>query len=200
MLTHSRNPKTPQIHSFFYEKWLLFGVFAGQLDKNPPTSKLVSDFVSIRPWYHIMKLLRCISPYEGSTLMITPEEMIAAIQKLRPIDDVLFEVLVRNKGVCQEILRTILSDNVLVVEDIITQASERNLYSRSVVLDALCTFGNGCKCNIEVQRSDNDDHVKRVRFNASSITVRESNPGEHFSDIIELYVVYISIISEKCYY
>jgi len=23
----SRNPKTPQIRSFFYEKWLLFGVF-----------------------------------------------------------------------------------------------------------------------------------------------------------------------------
>ena len=23
----SRNPKTPRIRSFFYEKWLLFGVF-----------------------------------------------------------------------------------------------------------------------------------------------------------------------------
>ena len=26
VLTHSRNPKTPQIRSFFCEKWLLFGV------------------------------------------------------------------------------------------------------------------------------------------------------------------------------
>ena len=28
MLTHSNNPKTPQIRSFFYEKWLLFGAFS----------------------------------------------------------------------------------------------------------------------------------------------------------------------------
>ena len=40
----SRNPKTPQIRSFFYEKWLLFGVLAGQLDKNPPASKLAKEF------------------------------------------------------------------------------------------------------------------------------------------------------------
>ena len=48
------------------------------------------------------------------------------------------------------------------------------------------------KCNIEVQRSNNDDHIKRVRFNAASITVKESNAGDHFKDILELYIVYIS--------
>ena len=42
-----QHPKTPQIRSFFYEKWLLFGVLAGQLDKNPLASKLAPDFVSI---------------------------------------------------------------------------------------------------------------------------------------------------------
>ena len=47
VLTHSRNPKTPQIRSFFYKKWLLFGVLAGQLDKNPLSSKLAPDFMSI---------------------------------------------------------------------------------------------------------------------------------------------------------
>ena len=59
-------------------------------------------------------------------------------------------------------------------------------------MDALCTLGDGTKCNIEVQRSDNDDHLKRARFNASSITVKESNTGERFSDTIDLYIVYIS--------
>lgn len=56
----------------------------------------------------------------------------------------------------------------------------------------MCTLENGTKCNIEVQRSDNDNHLKRVRFNASSITVKESNAGERFDDILDLYVVYIS--------
>ena len=49
MLTHSRNPKTPQICSFFSEKWLLIGVLAGQIDKNLPTSKLASDFCLFDP-------------------------------------------------------------------------------------------------------------------------------------------------------
>lgn len=124
--------------------------------------------------------------------MITTEQKIAKIQELRPIDDIFFEMLARNKGVCEEVLRTILEDRELVVEDVITQASERNIYGRSVRLDALCTLGSGTKCNIEVQRSDNDDHIRRVRFNASSITVNESQTGETFSDVIELYVVYIS--------
>lgn len=59
-------------------------------------------------------------------------------------------------------------------------------------LDALCTLGNGTKVNIEVQRSDNDNHLKRARFNASSITVKDSEPGTKFDDVLELYIVYIS--------
>lgn len=124
--------------------------------------------------------------------MRTIQEKLERVQDFRPIDDVFFEALAQNKEVCQEILRVIMEDKELIVESVITQCSENNLYGRSVRLDALCTLRNGTKCNIEVQRADNDDHLKRVRFNASSITVKESNPGEHFRDILELYMVYIS--------
>lgn len=122
----------------------------------------------------------------------TAQEKFETVQEFRPIDDVFFEVLVRNKAVCQEILRVILEDNKLSVENVITQSSEKNIYGRSVRLDALCTLGDGTKCNIEVQRSNNDNHLKRARFNAASITVKESNTGDTFDDVIELYIVYIS--------
>lgn len=89
---------------------------------------------------------------------LTEDEKKARVAKLRPIDDVFFEALAQNPKVCQEILRVILEDDKLVVNDVITQNSERNIYGRSVRLDALCTLGTGEKCNIEVQRSDNDDH------------------------------------------
>ena len=49
-------------------------------------------------------------------------------------------------------LRTILEDPALTVEDVIVQSSERNLFGRSVRLDALCTLGSGTLVNIEVQR------------------------------------------------
>ncbi len=123
---------------------------------------------------------------------LTNEQKKAKVWDFRPIDDVFFEVLARNPRVCQEMLRTILEDEDLVVTNVITQSDERNLYGRSVRLDALCTLGNGAKVNVEVQRSDNDNHLRRARFNASSITVRDSDPGTKFDEVLELYIVYIS--------
>lgn len=125
-------------------------------------------------------------------MKLTLQEKLEKVKNLRPIDDVFFEVLAQNIAVCQEILRVLLEDNDLVVENVVTQSSEQNIYGRSVRLDALCILGNGTKCNIEVQRFNNDNHLKRARFNASSITVRESDTGEKFDDVVELYIVYIS--------
>lgn len=120
------------------------------------------------------------------------QEKVKRVQEFRLIDDVFFEVFAEDIPACQEIVRTILEDPELIVHDVVVQSSKRNLYGRSVRLDALCSLGDGTKCNIEVQRSDRDDHLKRARFNASSITVRESGPGERFEDILELYIIYIS--------
>jgi hypothetical protein len=129
---------------------------------------------------------------EEKTMELTAKEKMEKVRDFRPIDDVFFEVLAQNPKVCQEILRVILEDDALTVIDVVVQSDERNLYGRSVRLDALCVLGNGVKCNIEVQRSDNDNHLKRARFNAASITVRDSNPGDRFENVIELYIVYIS--------
>lgn len=123
---------------------------------------------------------------------LTLEEKLERVKDFRPIDDTFFETLAQNKEVCQEMLRVLLEDKNLVVNCVITQSSEKNLYGRSVILDALCTLGDGVKCNIEVQRANNDNHLKRARFNASSITVRESKPGKKFEEVLELYIVYIS--------
>jgi len=125
-------------------------------------------------------------------MTLTAQEKLEKVRDFRPIDDVFFEVLARNLKVCQEILRVILEDTLLVVNDVVVQSDERNLYGRSVRLDALCTLGNGVKCNIEVQRSNSDNHLKRARFNAASITVIDSSPGDKFENVMELYIVYIS--------
>ena len=125
-------------------------------------------------------------------MKLTEQQKREKVKNLRPIDDVFFEVLAQNPKVCQEMLRTILEDDNLVVTNVVTQSDEKNIYGRSVRLDALCVLGNGIKCNIEVQRADNDNHLKRVRFNASSITVKDSEPGAKFEEVLELYIVYIS--------
>lgn len=120
------------------------------------------------------------------------KEKVEKVQEFRIIDDVFFEVFAEDIPACQEILRTILDDERLIVKNVIVQKSEKNLYGRSVRLDALCELGNGSKCNIEVQRADNDNHLKRARYNASVITTKESVIGQCFDDVLDLYIVYIS--------
>ena len=119
-------------------------------------------------------------------------EKIERVKEFRLIDDVFFEVFASDIPACQEILRVILEDTELIVNDVIVQSSERNLYGRSVRLDALCTLGDGSLCNIEIQRADNDNHLKRARFNAASITVKESEIGTNFEKVKDVYIVYIS--------
>lgn len=123
---------------------------------------------------------------------ITIEEKKKKVRDFRPIDDAFFEVLADDTGFCQEMLRILLDDEELIVEEVIVQSSERNIYGRSVRLDALCTFEDGKKCNVEVQRSDDDDHLRRVRFNASSIAVKDSQMGQKVREIEDIIVVYIS--------
>ncbi len=112
---------------------------------------------------------------------LSREQKIAKINQYRPIDDVFFEVLARDIPFDQEMLRLILDDENLIVEDVIVQSDERNLYGHSVRLDALCILSNGIRCNVEVQRSDKDNHLKRVRYNASMITVKDSDTGTNYS-------------------
>ncbi len=123
---------------------------------------------------------------------ITFEEKQERVRDFRPIDDAFFEVLADDIGFCQEMLRILLDDETLIVDEVIVQSSTKNIYGRSVRLDALCSLKNRGKCNVEVQRSDSDDHLRRVRFNASSITVRDSETKQKFKETEDVIVVYIS--------
>jgi len=72
------------------------------------------------------------------------------------------------------------------------QKSLRNVKGRSVVVDVLCKDKNGNYYNIEIQKSDNDDHQRRVRYNGSNVDTFIAEKGKDFKDLPELYVVYIS--------
>ena len=68
----------------------------------------------------------------------------------------------------------------------------RDAYVRSVILDAFCKLGNGEYCNIEVQKTDNDNHPKRVRYNASCITANNTRVKAKFIEVPDVTMVYIS--------
>ena len=116
----------------------------------------------------------------------------ALVKELRLIDDTFFEKVMEDRETCEEVLRTIMGDPELTVTEVSPQEPVHNLQGRSVRLDALCRKADGSYINVEVQRADDDDHFKRVRYNASCITANIAEPGERFRNVKDVCVIYIS--------
>ena len=114
------------------------------------------------------------------------------VQKLRPIDNAFFPVLGQDPGVMEEILRVILNDDTLTVEKVIAEYTLPNLPGRGVRLDSFCETGDGHRINVEVQKADDDDHIRRCRYNATGMTWKEAEKGTRFKDLPDVCVVYIT--------
>ena len=114
------------------------------------------------------------------------------VQKLRPIDNAFFPVLGQDPGVMEEILRVILNDNTLTVEKVIAEYTLPNLSGRGIRLDSFCETGDGHRINVEVQKADDDDHIRRCRYNAAGMTWKEAEKGTRFRDLPDVCVVYIT--------
>ena len=111
---------------------------------------------------------------------------------LNTIDDLMFCKMAEHKDFCEEILRVILEDDRLTVLEAIPQWQGKNLTGRSVVLDAKCVTGDGRQINIEVQKADDDNHLKRARYNAAVLTTNISETGKRFEFIPDVCIVFIS--------
>ena len=118
----------------------------------------------------------------------TVEEIVAS---LNIIDDTLFQKMAEDTGFCEELLTTVLQQKV-IVEKVIPQNSIKNLQGRSVVLDALCVLEDGKRCNVEVQKANDDNHEKRVRYNTSCITANITDPGTRFEMVPNVIGIFIS--------
>ena len=113
------------------------------------------------------------------------------VQKLNPIDDIIFRKMAENKEFCEEILRTFLQDYQLKVLNNKSQYAITNIERRSVILDAYCELRDGRRVNIEVQNADNVNHQKRVRYYSSVLTTSLMKKGESFDNVPEVCMVYI---------
>ena len=124
--------------------------------------------------------------------MPTKKERDEYLRGLNPIDDLMFRKMAEHKEFCEEILRVILGDQKLVVTDNMQQFYLKNLQGRSVVLDAKCITGDGRYINIEVQKANDDNHLKRVRYNASVLTANVTEAGKQFEFVPDICIIFIS--------
>ena len=113
-------------------------------------------------------------------------------KKLNPIDNLMFQKMAEETAFCEEILQVILSDSNLKVIDTTPQYVGTNLQGRSVILDARCILSGGKHINIEIQKADDDNHQKRVRYNGAILTTNVTNPGTKFEQVPDVCVIFIS--------
>ncbi len=112
-------------------------------------------------------------------------------EKLRIIDDALFRLMAERKGVCQEILRTLLDMPSLTVIKVTAQSVVPSLH-REITLDALCILTNGEYVNIEMQKGSCNDDIMRTRFHAAAITAAYTPKGTEFTNIPQVTILYIT--------
>ena len=111
---------------------------------------------------------------------------------LRPIDDVMFQKLGEDRGFCLELLRKVLQDDKIELIENIVQCSIKNIAGSSVILDLKCVFRDKRLCNVEVQKSDDEDHVRRANYNASMLETSYSTRGSKFEDLPKTIVIFIT--------
>lgn len=124
---------------------------------------------------------------------LTQQEQQELVDSLRPIDDAMFRVIAKDHALCEELLRTLLEMPELEIIEPETQYSVKSL-NREVVLDALCrNKSDGTLYNIEIQKSDCNEDIRRVRFHASAITAQHTPKGAKFAEVPNVIIIYISI-------
>lgn len=122
----------------------------------------------------------------------TFESKKARVARFNAIDDTFLHKLFEDRGACEDIIRIILDNNSIKVVDNRVQYSLKNIAGHSVILDALCTDSTGRYFNIEVQKADNDNHIKRARYNAACVTTNTFSVGEKYELVPDVTVIYIS--------
>ncbi len=124
--------------------------------------------------------------------MQTFEEQKAYVSKFNVIDDMFFQKMAEDMEVAEEILRIILKKPKLKVIENQVQRFLRNTGAHSVILDLLCEDEDHSFINCEVQKEEDDDYQKRVRFNRSNIDTIFTEKGIDYKELPDVYIIFIS--------
>ena len=128
----------------------------------------------------------------GSDHILSREERIREIQSFNLLSDVFMSVALRDIPACQHILRILTGFDDLKVKDVRTQYAISQIKTHSVRLDVLAETGNGKLYHIEIQRKDEIDPPKRIRYNGSLMDAEFLAKGMNYEDLPDRIHFYIS--------
>ena len=114
------------------------------------------------------------------------------IRSFNLMDDTFFAAVMEDTNVCTYVLRIITGIKTLKVRSVNVQYHFRNILTHSVTLDVIAEDENGRIYNIEVQKSDNDHHPKRIRYYQANVDISFLNKGCKYRELPECWFIFIS--------
>jgi hypothetical protein len=126
----------------------------------------------------------------------TNEEVIAGLQLK---DDILFSAVFEDLGAAQELVRTVLDDETIILKEAKTQYDIANVRGHSVRLDMYGESTKGHLHNVEVQIHYRDvpkerrvEYLrKRAFYNASLIAGMKFEKSENYLNMDDIYIVFL---------
>ena len=128
----------------------------------------------------------------GNVDMSNKAKIREEIKYLNPMDDNLFSKMGEHKDFCRELVQIILKDTKIKVKSNQPQVTLKKLQGRSLLIDLECILSNAVITNVEVQKENNADHQRRVRYHGSMLTTNITDPSTDFKNIPNVIVIYIT--------
>ena len=113
------------------------------------------------------------------------------IGNLTLMSDALMRNVLKKIECAEYVLRIIMDNDSLIIEDVIVQQDNKNLQGRSVVLDCVARDENGNRFDVEVQQDISGASPKRARYHSGLLDMNTLNPGEEFDALPESYIIFI---------
>ena len=114
------------------------------------------------------------------------------LQELNLEDDFLFAKVMSDKGICKEFLEKLLDVEIEKIEMPENQKTiDLLLECKGIRLDIYVKDESNTVYNIEMQRTDNKNLGKRMRYYQGNIDIDCIQKGQDYKDLAKSYVIFI---------
>ena len=129
---------------------------------------------------------------QPGTLLLQREAYLSILKDLTIMDDIFMRNVLKDSACTEYILKVIMDQDNLKLEDQILQADYKNLQGRSSILDCIALDNSGRKYNIEFQNADSGASLKRARYHGSLVDANTLKPGQDPVDLPDTYIIFIT--------
>lgn len=129
---------------------------------------------------------------QPGTLLQQREIYLSILKDLSIMDDIFMRNVLKDSACTEYILKVIMNQDDLELEDQILQADYKNLQGRSSTLDCVALDKSGRKFNIEFQNADSGASLKRARYHGSLVDANTLKTGQVPNELPDTYIIFIT--------